>query len=62
MPEIKTNRALMDALHRAARKQLTAEEIRKQRISFILGSLSDDSTITKEQVENVLKKLEGRAA
>lgn len=62
MPEAKTDQALIDALTEAAKRPLTTEEIRKQRVSFILGSLGNDSTITKEQVETVLNKLEGRAA
>ena len=62
MPEIKTDPALIDALNEAAQKPITADEIRKQRVSFILGSLKNDSTITQEQVESVLNRLEGRAA
>jgi pseudouridine-5'-phosphate glycosidase len=63
MPEdIKTDATLLRRLSEAARKQLTREELRLQRISFIYGSLPQDSTITRQQIERVLNRAEGEAA
>ena len=38
------------------KKSLSLEEIRKQRISFVMGMLSHDSTMTREQVQDHLKR------
>ena len=36
--------------------------MRLQKISFIMGSLSKDSTVTREQIEEALLNAEGVAA
>lgn len=55
MPDnIKTDPALLEALEKSAKTPLTAEEIKKQRVSFIMGSLSTDSSITRERVQEIL--------
>ena len=60
--ELKTDAELLRRLAEAARHQMTREELRLQRISFILGSMPEDSTVTRQQVEAVLEKAEGAAA
>ena len=40
---------------------MTREMIRRQKVSFILGTLGDDSTITRKQIEAYLDKQEGIA-
>ena len=62
MLEIRTNPKLLDALKSAAQGTLSAEELRRQKVSFIMGSLKDDSTITRNRVKEVLDSLEGRKA
>jgi molecular chaperone DnaK (HSP70) len=60
MGNVKTDPSLIEALERAAKVQLTAEEIAQQRISFVMGSLDVDSTITRAQVEEILARQKGR--
>lgn len=62
MTGIHTDPTLLDALKQAAGKKLTAEQLRRQKVSFIMGSLKQDSTITREFVESQLKQSEGQDA
>ncbi len=62
MTGIKTDPSLLEALRKSAGKRLTAEQLRKQKVSFIMGSLKSDSSITREFVEKELKKLDGEPA
>jgi hypothetical protein len=59
MTELKTNEATLKALKRAARRPLTPDEIQKQRISFVMGSLDAKSSITREKVEKLLAEQRG---
>ena len=47
---------LLEMLKQAG-QQMTADGVRQQKISFIMGSLSEDSPITRDRVENELDKL-----
>jgi len=58
--ELKTRESLLDALREAAKRPMSAEELHRQRVSFIMGSLSADSTISRDEVEDILAKHEGR--
>lgn len=58
----KTDTRLLRKLKQAAKKELTADEIQQQRISFVFGNLPKDSTLTSDQVERVLARLDGKAA
>ncbi len=60
--EPKTDPRLLRSLKRAAKRELTSEEIQKQRVSFVYGNLPNGSTLTIDQVEKVLAKLDGKAA
>lgn len=62
MTEIQTNPALLAALKKAAHGTRTEEEIKAQRISFILGMTGDKSSITREHVVASLEKRQGKAA
>lgn len=62
MNNSKTDPKLLSALHNAAGKRLSAEKLRKQKVSFIMGTLGKDSTVTKDRVEQELEKLSGSAA
>jgi hypothetical protein len=59
MTELHTNNALLAKLKSAGSRKLTAEELHKQRVSFILGSLKDDSTVTRAQINKALAEQEG---
>jgi|HubBroStandDraft_5_1064220.scaffolds.fasta_scaffold258176_1 hypothetical protein len=57
---IETSTTLIRALEKAAAKKTTPDEIQAQRVSFVMGSLKSDSTITREQVIEVIKKEGGK--
>lgn len=59
MTDLKTDPALVRRLEEAARQHLTADEIRRQKVSFIMSTLDDDSTITRAQVVACLDAMEG---
>jgi hypothetical protein len=58
----KTDPKLLNALKAAAGRKLSAEKMRRQKISFIMGTLGQESTVTRDRVEEELKKMEGSAA
>jgi hypothetical protein len=62
MTNFQTDPRLLTKLEKAAKRRLSPEELRRQKVSFILGSLGEESTITRERVERELDKLEGNAA
>lgn len=45
---------------RKAGENMTEEEVRAQKISFIMGTLSSNSKITREEVAAHLDKMAGR--
>ena len=59
MRALRTSESLLSDLRRAVSVKLSAEELRKQRISFILGTLKDQSDITRAKIAAVLKQQEG---
>jgi hypothetical protein len=60
MTELKTNKSLLEKLRKAATCVPTAEELERQRVSFVMGSLGKNSTATRAQVEEMLAKQEGK--
>lgn len=60
MTELKTNEDLLKALRNSATRVPTAEELEKQRVSFVMGSLGRKSTATRSQVQEMLAKQEGK--
>ena len=46
---------LEELMLKSARKSLTIEEIREQRLSFVMGMLSHNSTMTREEVRQILE-------
>ena len=59
MTQLKTKPSLIDALKSAAQKPISADEMQQQRVSFIMGTLKDSSTVTREQVRKVLSQQDG---
>jgi hypothetical protein len=62
--DLKTDVGLLGRLQAAARRGVSVEERREQRLSFVYGNLPKGSSMTKHQVEDALKNLdalEGRA-
>lgn len=60
--DIKTDEVLLDRLRRAARHEMTVDELRRQRISFVYGNLPDGSPMTRNQVAVALARHDGEAA
>lgn len=60
MTDLRTNEKLLARLKADSNRKLTEDELYKQRVSFIMGSLSDNSTVTRAQVTEVLANFEGR--
>lgn len=60
MTNLKTNESLLNKLNEAARRPTSADELYKQRVSFIMGSLKDSSTVTRAKVTEVLAEHEGK--
>jgi SpoU rRNA methylase family enzyme len=56
---LKSDASLLEALHKAATRRLTPEEVFEQRVSFVFGSIDSDSSITREQVKQVISEQEG---
>lgn len=59
MTKVSTSAALLEAMKKAASRPLTTDEVKAQRISFILGSLSDKSTVTRDQIAKIIDDQEG---
>ena len=57
---IYTSKELLEKMRAASRRHPSEQDILKQKVSFILGAVSSDSDITKEKVEEVLARHEGR--
>ncbi len=60
MPDIQTDRRLLQRLKEMAGKPMTAEEIHTQRVSFVMGTLESDSTLTRDEVERMLLQRDGK--
>lgn len=60
MTDLKTSESLLKALRNSATRVPTAAELEKQRVSFVMGSLGQNSTATRAQVEEMLAKQEGK--
>lgn len=54
MTSLHTDSALLKALEAAAKIKISADELRKQRVSFIMGALGDDSSVTRAKVTEIL--------
>ena len=59
MTDLRTKESLLRALAESSAKPLSAAQIHNQRVSFIMGSLRDDSAVTRERVERELAREEG---
>lgn len=60
--DLKTDPALLARLTELAGRQMTKDEVKAQRISFVMGMISHESTLTRRQVEELIDKAEGVAA
>ena len=58
--KLHTDVALLRALEAASQQKPTEDELRQQRVSFIMGTLKEASGVTRSMVQNVLAEQEGR--
>ena len=56
---LKTDKALLERLEESAKKPMTREELKRQRVSFVYGNLPNDSEITRDRVAKKLESNEG---
>lgn len=61
MQDVQSDPQLLIDLRAAALHQMTAEQIRTQKIDYILNSLGDANSVTKAAVEKELDRLAGNA-
>ena len=54
MSDLHTDEKLLAALKEAATRTISRAEAQKQRVSFIMGSVDDESGVTRERVEKAL--------
>ena len=59
MEDAQKNTELLESLKQAG-QEMTSEGVREQKVSFVMGSLSEDSEITRELVKSELDKLAGQ--
>lgn len=62
MTVLKTSEALLRALQEAATHIASEAELREQRVSFIMGAVTEKSGVTRARVKEVLAQQEGRKA
>jgi hypothetical protein len=60
--KLKTNEKLLTRLSESTKTPPTKEELHRQRVSFVFGNLPSDSTITRDQVEAAVARIEGETA
>jgi hypothetical protein len=60
MPELKTDQALLTALQNASSREPGHEQLERQRLSFVMGTLPEENDMTRDQVLDVLERQEGR--
>lgn len=56
LTNLRTEPELLSELETGAATARTASELLEQRISFIYGSMSSDSNVTREQIRRVLAR------
>lgn len=56
MFEIKTDENLLEALRKAAKNGVSAEEYRRQELSFVMSSLSERNSMTEEEVRKIIDR------
>ena len=55
-PASSTDSDVLDALRKVAGQSMSPDERHQQMVSFVMGTMSMDSTITREEVESILEK------
>ena len=56
MPNLHTDERLLQALADSARRNPSPQELHSQRVSYIMGIVSEESGITRAEVEKALEE------
>ena len=59
MTELQTDTDIQQALRKAAGQKMTQQQVREQRISFVMGTVDKSNNMTRAEVEKLLSSLEG---
>ena len=62
MTDTKTDPELLAALRKAAGTKMTPDEVREQRISFVMSAMDEGSTVSRDEVGRMIDEREGKAA
>ena len=62
LERLKTNAGLLATLKKVAQQPITAEEMRQQRISFIAGNLPRTTTMSHDEIGEILDRHDGTRA
>lgn len=62
MTKFKTDRTLMDVLRAAAGAKMTREQIRSQKVSFVMSAIDEKTGVSRADVERMIDENEGKAA
>ena len=54
-----TREELQSRMKAAAGRPMTAEQIREQKISFVMGTLGSSSKMTREEVTKIIDQMDG---
>jgi hypothetical protein len=60
--ELRDKSQLLSALQKSLQKKQTATDILEQRVSFVFGSLSTKSNVTRQRVKEILEQQDGAIA
>jgi len=61
MTELRANGALLEALRKASPRSPSFDQLDKQRLSFVMGALPTENDMSREEVQGVLERQEGRS-
>ena len=62
MPEMHTDPNLLAALRKAAGQKMTPDQVREQRISFVMSAIEEGSDVSRAEVGRMIDEREGEAA
>lgn len=59
MTYLKTDPDLIRALEQASTRELSASDLHDQRVSFVMSSFKEDSSVTRARVDEAISKQDG---
>lgn len=62
MKSVSSDPGLMDVLRAAAGRKMTKEQVRSQKVSFVMSAVDEKNGITRADVERMIDESEGQAA